>query len=164
MSETTEGQTPETPESDPDPKNSGESEIDWEAEAKKWKQLSRKNENAFRDSGGKIKELTEEMEKLRSELNTQRVTDTQALALATLDVHLARAGVGPEDSKQLVGFLDPSRLVTDRGEPDPEAIEAAATALAKSRAVAAPDTDQGKSDKDKPERHTPNNLIRAMVR
>lgn len=123
----TETVDPEEPEPASEPAADPQPET---GEVEKWKAMSRKNEKALKDALARVAQLEEvneqereaavtaareeERSKLRAEFAQQRVGDL---------VRLAAQGRGTDPDK-LVEAIDPTKFLTEEGDPDESAITA----------------------------------------
>jgi hypothetical protein len=96
---------------------------DIEAERDRWKSHARSHENNWKRATGEIDGLKQQIADRDAAINNATTEAASTLALARLEVGLARAGMPPEAAENYVKFLDPSRLLKD-GKPNPDAIAA----------------------------------------
>lgn len=112
---------------------------------------------------GELASLREQLQTLQQGLAARDNRDVDRAgkaALTEVRVHLAETGVRIDDVQELLGELDPARLLRD-GEPDPRAIARVVTALRKAAGRPAPDPDQGQTGGTPP--LDMNTLIRRMA-
>lgn len=126
---------------------------DWQAEAEKWKELSRKNETRAKDNAAAAKELEElkrqqmtEIEKAVDAAKQEGYNNAvKALSSRLVDAEFRAAAAGTSiDIDALLDGLDRSRFLTDEGEVESESIKAFVERIApKEDATFKPDIGQG---------------------
>jgi len=124
----------------PPPAPEPEAETDWQAEAEKWKEMSRRTEEQARKNKDAVTELEElrkssmtEQEKAVAEAVAEARKEMQAetaTRLAAAEVKAALTGV-VDNPDSIVEDLNLSRYVTDDGDVDTKAIKALAERYAK---------------------------------
>ena len=127
--------------------------------ARTWEQRAKDNKGA----ADQAKTLQQQVEDLRQEQATRDERDgkrAERLALADVRAGLSDAGIKTDDVKDLLGEIDPRRLIKD-GEPDDKAVARLVSALAKAAGRATADPDQGKTGGKPPS--DMNALIRRSV-
>ncbi len=141
-------QTTETPDAPPAPPADAPppADVDWKAEADKWKTHSRKHEQLWKDAKPAVDELEKlkaaqmsDMDKAVREAEERGRSDaakTYGEKIAAAKLEAALTGVVPDPSS-VVEDLNLSRYVTDTGDVNAEAV----TALRDKYAAIAPPRD-----------------------
>jgi hypothetical protein len=133
---------------------------DIEAERDRWKSHARSHENNWKRATGEIDGLKQQIADRDAAINNATTEAASTLALARLEVGLARAGMPEEAAANYVKFLDPSRLLKD-GKPNPEAIAQLVADLPATLRTGPPDPDQGRASNNQP--RDMNQLIRRSA-
>lgn len=110
--------------------------------ARTWEQRAKDNKGA----ADQLPTLQQQLDEMKKALAERDVRDTERagrLAMSQLQAGLAKAGIEPDDVKDVLGELDPTRLLKD-GEPNPEAISRIVGGLSKAAGRPTADQDQGK--------------------
>lgn len=116
------------------------SAVDWQAEAQKWREQSRKHEADYKKSVSALKRLETasmtEQERVVAEAEAKgRASAMSTVAERLVDAEVRAAAAGRDlDTTALLEGLDRSRFLGDDGEPDREAIEAFLDRLAPKQA------------------------------
>lgn len=137
-----------------------------EADRDKWKVQARKHEERARSNAQaatQAQTLEQQIQQLRGDLADRDVRDVernQRLAMTRVEAKIAEAGVKPGDVADLLGLVDPLRLLAN-GEPDEDAIVKVAASIARGGGRPAPDADQGKGGGNLPPNM--NDLIRRAA-
>lgn len=109
--------------------------------ARTWEDRAKAN----KDAAKQLPSLQEQVERLRQEMTERDVRDTERsgrLAMSQLRSGLKDAGIEPDDIKDVLGELDPTRFLKD-GEPNDEAINRFVGGMAKAAGRSTADHDQG---------------------
>jgi hypothetical protein len=122
---------------------------DIEAERDRWKSHARSHENNWKRATGEIDGLKQQIADRDAAINNATTEAASTLALARLEVGLARAGMPEEAAENYVKFLDPSRLLKD-GKPNPDAIAQLVADLPAALRTGPPDPDQGRASNNQP--------------
>lgn len=132
---------------------------DLETERDRWKHHAQTHERKWQKANGDVEQARRDVADRELALTEARSEAARGLALAQLQVGLARAGMAPEAADNYTKFLDPGRLLKD-GAPNPEAIAQLVAELPASLRAGPPDPDQGRASSGPTDM---NSLVRRMA-
>ncbi|MDT0302908.1 hypothetical protein [Streptomonospora wellingtoniae] len=116
--------------------------------ARTWEQRAKDNKSAADEK----QTLQQQVDELRDQMTQRDLADVERngkLAMTQVESQLAERGIKPEDAKDLLSQIDPTRLLAD-GDVDTKAVKKLAESLTKVAGRATPDLDQGQRGGDGP--------------